>query len=89
MVDPSDRCRLSDRVFAAARLLKQNGFDDVIPILMRGQARAAREARSVRRRGVKVKLLGGRANAVLDEQRVQELAQGAQRVREFLIRAGD
>lgn len=63
----------NERIFAAARLLKAHDFEDVIPILMRGQARHHAETRTKRKRGVKVKLLGGKVNAVLDEDRVREM----------------
>lgn len=66
---------LNERIFAAARLLKNSGFDDVIPVLMRGQARTIRETRVPRKRGVHVRLLGGRVKAFLDEARVKELAE--------------
>lgn len=49
---------LDDRIFAAARLLKAQGFDDVIPALMRGQARTKAASKTKRKRGVKVKLFG-------------------------------
>ena len=47
-----------ERIFAAARLLKANQFDDVIPVLMRGQARYKAANKTKRKRGVKVKLFG-------------------------------
>ena len=49
---------LDERVFAAARLLKAHQFDDVIPILMRGQARHKAANKTKRKRGVNVKLFG-------------------------------
>jgi hypothetical protein len=67
-----------DRVFAAARLLKTNGFDDVIGILMRGHARTVRAGRAARRgkRGVHVRLGSERGpKAFLDAARIKELAE--------------
>ena len=49
---------LDERIFAAARLLKANQFDDVIPVLMRGQSRTKAASKTKRKRGVKVKLFG-------------------------------
>ena len=42
-------------------------YADVIPVLMRGHAKTIRENRGTRRRGIKVRLLGGKVGAVLDE----------------------
>lgn len=69
----SANAKLHERVMAAAQMLKHNGYADVVPILMRNQAQILRADRKPRVRGVKVKLLGGKVNAVLDEARVLEL----------------
>lgn len=65
---------LDERIFAAARLLKAHQFDDVIPILMRGQARHKAEHKTKRKRGVQVKIFG-RINATLDADRVAEMTE--------------
>ena len=65
---------LDERIFAAARLLKAHQFDDVIPVLMRGQARHKAANKTKRKRGVQVKIFG-RINATLDADRVAAMTE--------------
>lgn len=66
---------LATRICIIAQRARQEGFEDVAAWMQRNLATDIRASRGKRRRGIKVKLLGGRVNAVLDEARVKELAE--------------
>jgi hypothetical protein len=66
---------LTTRICIVAQRAKADGFEDVSAWMQRYLATDIRTSRMTRKRGVHVRLLGGRAKAFLDEARVNELAE--------------